>query len=78
MTIEEKLEKAIDFIRSIEKMTLQTLSTNDIVDITDVYCQYCGDECDYDITGEHKQYVEANKIEKLKDKAWHVLMDIID
>ena len=43
-----------------------------------LYCDECGDECEVDVYGQNMRYVEANDIESLKDKAWHLLVDLLD
>lgn len=78
MSIEEKLEKALEFIKSISKMSLPTTTMYDIIKDAHVYCDECGNECEIDVDGQNTQYVEASDIESLKDKAWHLLVDLQD
>ena len=78
MTIEEKLNKAIEFIKSIEKISIEELSTSDIIDSAYVYCTDCGNECDFDSPKQENYYVEVKHIDELKDKAWHLLFDLTD
>lgn len=76
MTIEEKLEKAIEFIKSIEQMSLPIMTTSDIVDIAHPYCDECGGDCEINFAGPDVGYVEADAVNELKDKAWHLLANI--
>ena len=76
MTIEEKLEKAIEFIHSIEKMSLKKTSIIDIIDDANIYCEECGNNCEYHVFNENAQYVDASIVDNLKDKAWHILADL--
>lgn len=78
ISIEEKLEKALEFIKSIDKMPLSTTTTYDIIKDAHAYCDECGNECEVDVDGQNTRYVEANDIESLKDKAWHLLVDLLD
>lgn len=78
MSTEEKLEKALEFIKSIDKMPLPTTTTYDIIKDAHAYCDECGNECEVDVDGQNIRYVEANDIESLKDKAWHLLVDLLD
>ena len=76
MTVEEKLDKAVDFIRSIENMSLPIMKASSILDSSNVYCDCCG-ECDALVfDGIDEKYVELSKFEELKDKAWHLLADL--
>lgn len=76
LTTEEKLAKAIEFIESIEKMSFPTMTTSDIIDSADPYCPECDCACSIEFNSENDKYVEFNKVEELKDKAWHLLVDI--
>ena len=78
MTTEEKLSKAVEFIKSIDNMILPTITTSNIIESADVYCEECGEECDIDIIGPNTKYVEADVLEDLKDRAWHLLIDLVD
>ena len=78
MSIEEKLEKALEFIKHISEMSLPTTTTSDIIKDAHVYCEECGEECEVDVTGPNARYVEASDIESLKDEAWHLLVDLLD
>ena len=75
MTTNEKLEKAIDFIKSIEQLDVPCIMTSDITNNMHAYCEECGQECDIEIAYPQK-YVEATAIDELKDKAWHLLADL--
>ena len=77
LTVEEKLEKAMDFIKSVENMSFTTTTADDIADSIDCYCEECGQQYDVDVDNPNAEYVEARYIEELKDKAWHVLIDLI-
>lgn len=76
LTTEEKLAKVVEFIKSIEKMSLLIMTTSDIIDSADVYCTEC--DCAYGIefNSINDKYVEFSEVEELKDKAWHLLVDI--
>ena len=76
LTTEEKLAKAIEFIESIEKMSFPTMTTSDIIDSANPYCIECGCACDIEFNSANDKYIEFNKVEELKDKAWHLLVDI--
>ena len=75
-TTEEKLAKAVEFIESIEKMALPTMTTSDIIDSVDIYCTECDCACGIEFDSTNDKYVEFSKVEELKDKAWHLLVDI--
>ena len=76
MTTEEKLEKAIGFIKSIEQMKIEKASISDIIDDAHIYCEDYEDGCYDDNIFFNKRYVEASCVENLKDKAWHILADL--
>ena len=76
MTVEERLEKAIEFIKSIERLELPTLTTSDIVDSAHIYCTDCEADDGFDFSGPNNKYVEVDAVDELKDKAWHLLADI--
>ena len=76
MTIEEKLEKAVEFIKQVSNAEFDVFSSKDVLEETDAYCNEC---CDIDLDVKYDlEYVHADVIEDLKDKAWHVLADITD
>ena len=76
LTTEEKLAKAIEFIESIEKMSFPIMTTSDIIDSADPYCTECDCACDIEFNSANDKYIEFSKFEELKDKAWHLLVDI--
>ena len=76
LSIEEKLEKAIDFIKSIESLDLPIKPISEIVNATNIYCDNCGEECDFDFSSPSGKYIAIDEIEKLKDRAWHLLVDL--
>ena len=76
MTDKEKLEKAVDFIKSIEQLDLPTVTTSDIIDGAHVFCEECGEECEIDCIGTNEQYVKATTLDELRDKAWHLIADL--
>ena len=78
MTTEEKLSKAVEFIKSIDNIMLPTITTSDLIESAHVYCEECGEECEIDMTGPNTKYVEADVLEDLKDRAWHLLIDLAD
>ena len=73
MTTEEKLEKALDFIRYIEK--LPTLTASDILNSvsSSAFCEDCGMACTVWVSDSFTKYA---KVEDLQDKAWHLLVDL--
>ena len=83
--IEEKLEKALEFIRSIEKMNKKDYDVFNIVDLKDKMegeCLECGSD-DIELHGPYSsnislntEYIDSKVIDDLKDKAWHVLFDL--
>ncbi len=85
MTTEDKLSRAVEFIRMVEaldKHDYDTLSLDDIE--AHGYCPTCDDEVDgvelqwpYDANLKTK-YIDTRVVDELKDKAWHVLADIAD
>lgn len=73
MTTEEKLEKALDFIRYIEK--LPTLTASGILNSinSSAFCKECGTACTVRVSDSFTEYA---KVEDLQDKAWHLLADL--
>ena len=79
MTTEEKLEKAIKFIKNIENMQLPVETVEDIIDSADIYCSECGFKTEVEIgNNSNRRFVEVKLLEELKDEAWHVLADIAE
>ena len=79
MTTEEKLDKAVKFIKSIENMQLPIESVEDIIDSANIYCSECGFETEVEVSNNsNRRFVEANLLEDIKDKAWHLLADIVE
>lgn len=80
MTVEEKLNKAIEFIKEIDRTILPTTTINDILDDIHIYCPECGNDCEIDIGGHYSysRYVDAKYFDELKDKVWHLLADLTD
>lgn len=78
MTVEEKLEKAIDFIKSIESLDVPITTRDDIIDESDVYCDECGVSTSIKTYNGSDRFVEAKYVDELKDKAWHLLVDFTD
>ena len=79
MTAEEKLEKAIEFIKRIENMQLPIETVEDIIDSADIYCSECGFKTEVEVGNNfNRRYVEAKHLEDLKDEAWHILADIVE
>ena len=84
MTVEEKLEKAIEFIKSIEKMNKKDYDTFNIADFeeyADGDCLECGEEVDVKLhwpshISLNTEYIDYRVIDDLKDKAWHILFDL--
>lgn len=75
MTIQEKLDKAIEFIAKIEKMQFDITTAKDIIDDANIYCDECGCKCDpYSV--DLRRFVDARELEELKEQAWHVLVDL--
>lgn len=78
MTIEEKLNKAIEFIKHVEKLELDIKSSSDIINDAVRFCEMCDDPCTDDVLQHNEHYVKLELIEELKDKAWHLLVDLTD
>lgn len=78
MTLEEKLEKAIEFIKHVESIDFPEAGSRDVADFIDVWCSDCGCNCDYEVGDIHEKFVNASYINELKDQAWHVLADITE
>lgn len=78
MTVEEKLEKAIDFIKSIEHLDLPYIIRDDIIDKSYVYCEECGFSTSIKTCDGTDRFIEAKYVDDLKDKAWHLLVDLVD
>ena len=76
LTTEEKLAKAIEFIESIEKMSFPIMTTSDIIDSADPYCAEYDSEYNIEFNSTDDKYIEFSKFEELKDKAWHLRVDI--
>ena len=76
MTIEEKLEKAIKFIKSIERFDACNYDIFSLNDINAVYNE-CESE-DISFYGMNGRYIDCKVLDELSDKAWHVLADITD
>ena len=86
MTTEEKLTKAIEFIKSIEKIDKRNYDTFDLDDIKDGATAYCAD-CDAYVDVDlhwpsnvtlNTEYIDYRILDDLSDKAWHVLLDLTD
>lgn len=78
MTIEQKLEKCVDFIRKIEKMDIPMNYVEDYISYCG-YCEECGsDDVDIEVRGDDMKIVDPKYLEELKDEAWHILADITD
>ena len=76
MTTEEKLEKAIEFIKSIERLdacSYDIFSSDDI----DAVCNECESD-DIHIYGMNGSYIDCKVLDELSNKAWHVLADITE
>lgn len=76
MTDKEKLEKAVEFIKSIEKLNFPVVTTTSIVSYAHAFCEECGEECKIDYTEANEQYVNIDFVKDIKDKAWHLLADL--
>jgi len=75
MTTEEKLKRAIEFIKKVENIDFNCLDVEDLVSIKGE-CAECG-SCDIDIESRGDcMVVDPRDIDNLKDEAWHVLVDI--
>ena len=86
MTTEEKLAKAVDFIKSIEKLDKKSYNTFSLNDIENNAYAYC-DECDCSVNAHLQwpssvklstEYIDWKVIYDLSDKAWHVLASIAE
>lgn len=85
MTTEEKLEKAIEFIRSIEKMDTKNYEEFDLDDLANSADGECLECCSDDVeihlhwpnnANASKKWIDSKAIDDLKEKAWHVLADL--
>lgn len=86
MTAEKKLAKAIEFIKSIQKLDKRKYDTFDLNELEKFACAYC-DDCDSVVDVKmnwpariflNTEYIDYRVIDDLSDKAWHVLADIED
>ena len=86
MTTEEKLSKAIAFIKSIEKIDKLKYDVFDLDDIQNDTYAYC-DKCDEPVNVKlhwpsnvlmNTRYIDGKVLDDLSDKAWHVLADIAE
>lgn len=85
MTIEEKLAKAVAFIKSIEKLDKHNYDTFDLNDIENAATGECC-ECDSTDINIHlrwpnditlnTEYIDYRILDDLSDRAWHVLADL--
>lgn len=77
MTTEEKLQKAISFIKKIETLSLPMIDVGDIVYIDNSECEDCGSaDVHCHISNEDIQVILPHELDNLKDEAWHILVDI--
>lgn len=76
MTDKEKLKKAVEFIKSIEKLNLPIVTTAGIISDAHAFCEECGESCEIDYVGAYEKYVNVDFVEDIKDKAWHLLADL--
>ena len=82
MTIEEKLEKAIEFIRSIEKIDVKqyaSFRSTDLLKQTTIYCPSCDDEIELELPKccrLSKEFIDKKIVDDLSEKAWHILADL--
>lgn len=77
MTTEEKLAKAIEFIKKIEKLDLNTTDIGTLIHVCGQECEECGSDDVYcEIEGDDIEVILPKEIDDLKDKAWHLLADI--
>ena len=75
-TTEEKLEKALEFIQSVERLdtcSYDTFSSNDI----DAMCNECESD-DISFPGMDSKYIDCKVLDELSDKAWHILAELAD
>ena len=86
MTTEEKLAKAVDFIKSIERLDKSQYDKFDMHDLEKEAYAYC-DECDEMVDVKlqwprqvslNTEYIDWKVIDDLSDKAWHVLASIAE
>ena len=86
MTTEEKLAKAVEFIKSIEKLNkndYDTFNLDDVENAAYVECTCCGNTANFDFNWPRNvslntEYIDWKVIDDLSDKAWHVLADIAE
>ena len=80
MTTEEKLEKAIEFIRSIEKIDVKqyvSFRSSDLVKT--IYCPSCDEEINLKLPECCKssyEFIDKKIVDDLSEKAWHILADL--
>lgn len=87
MTTEEKLDKALEFIKYIDSLDISyrhKFSPSDLEDESRCDCDECGNEC-YVTNIQLPSYVDVAEyfvsdkvIEDIKNKAWHLLVDLTD
>lgn len=86
MTTAEKLAKAVEFIKSIEKLDKRDYDIFGLKDIENaayVECYECGNTAHFEFNwprdvSSNTEYIDCKVIDDLSDKAWHVLADIED
>lgn len=76
LTVEEKLDLCIEFIKKIEQMDVPDADIEDICTIKGTCNECCSDDVEIDIPDVN--VVDSKFIVELKDKAWHILADITD
>lgn len=76
MTTEEKLEKAVKFIKSVERLDMHSYDIFSSDDINAV-CNECESD-DISFYGMNGRYIDCKVLDELSDRAWHVLADITD
>lgn len=86
MTTEEKLEKAVEFIKSIERLDKSQYGNFNMHDLEKeayAYCDECDDMVDVKLQWPSRvslntEYIDWKVIDDLSDQAWHVLADIAE
>lgn len=76
LSLEEKLNLCVEFIKKIEKMDAPTYDICDLVTLSGT-CEDCGSD-DVEIDIPDFEIVEPAFLDDLKSQAWHVLADITD
>lgn len=86
LTTEQKLERAIAFIKSMQSLDKSKYDTFDLSDLERSavgVCDECGSDVDVKLRWPYSinlstEYIDYKVLDDLSDKAWHVLADLTD